>query len=1619
MADALKYEISLEYQQFMQAMDRATQGLKSFGDKFKDVQKYAEQFAEQLKAQLEKVQNTIKKLRDGIDELQNVALKAFTAIVALNSIPIKLFANFEEGMNKIATISSQNTDKIAKDIKDMAASTGTDISVLQEAYYETVSSIGDVAGATEFLRIANMNAKAGFTDTVSAVDALSSILNSYGMNVSETQRLSDLMITTQNLGKTTVDKLAQSYYNVIPTAANLGISFEQISAAMALITSQGTPTASATTQLRQLFVELSKAGSDVADRFKKISGQGFEEFIRGGGNISEALQKLEQNAQKSGLKLKDLFSSVEASNAAIGLAGANAKKYAEFLKAMGESAGATQKAFDELKNGLNFRFAVTLQKLKVLAIDYGETFKNQLGGMFDKIDDIISKFTEWFDLNKEAIRDVSIFAIKVAGLALAFLSLAKAVLWLLTPVGLATVAVFVLAAAWYLNIGGIREKLAGLIEFIKNNPILSMFFGLVAWKVSKLILNFAFALLGKELKILLTELMTEAGLTIGALKIGATGVGLAALAGFAIGVKISIMSGGAKDIQDYLDKVKEGLRLGIEEWKNDKIGIMWGVYEALFGGYGEWVHKIITAQANALKELKEGFLDKIKNTWNDTFKNFVPKVTLSGTFGKSGSFDTGGYTGHGGKYEPAGVVHKGEYVIPAWMTQENPIMISELEKMRRGFDGGGSTDNHISINKTALNKSRIQNEDLKIILELTGQKALDTGHYKQIVEMIGSFEKAVSSTGTLLSTLEGVINAQKKEAEDELNGKTGGVLDPKKKGKEYYDFYKEQNKFFNEEKGLGVSDASSQYYEEYHRFLETSLKRMSDEGQDYSKVSALIKENSDEYLKLLMKESDEKDAKEWDEKINELKKQYAQELYQKKQQVMDSTKNALANAMSTAIESGNITDFKTTLGNNLYDAVKSNLIKAFSESAVYQKMFSKYFEDNPIKFDGTLEEAFTQIQEMLKGAKKEIEGTGLTPDSDSKKDKEKFNSELNNFSNALSTVASQLNNEFLSALNTSVSGVISFMNALATYQLGGTLNSVAGALGMAGAVIGIVQGVQSTFDNKRDSKNDAQIQIFEENTKALEDLGTKMETMTSQFSDVANTIIQNLSSNPTLARTAQSSSTLSNMLNIIDENKSFGKMSFVADYKKDVLIGSDKHRKETFSFGPSIDDYNYDQLKAYREQLNSLNNNSFSAMAQGQNISWDSSDWGDYLMGNTGGIIGKIFGFGDYEFNGIDSSNLETYKANIDTYLKAYEKLITEQKEMFRTSTLESFEGVEKLAENDLREQYRQMFTDMGLDSSKYTADIEEMVKANSILITATDDVRSKWINSMTEGKNAGESILTSMSSYFDKFFKNISSIMYDTIFSDFDATATDYFSKFSEKLVELKKNGNILGGITDYINSTDTTDFLQNLVNTSQISANLDGVFKAFREKLKTLGLTDAEIDNLGIIDSIRQQVIDLAEKAKSALSSALGSALDDGGSLISFKKSLGESIYNSAKESLIAAFSESAVYQEMFAKWFEVKDISFTGNLTTDLATIQGALNSLNTELIKNGLDFSSDDGSDTSTSGTSSSYYSGAGSESSTTTTVNEENYYFDFSGANIYDKEEMKNYIKKVIKETKEV
>ncbi|MDO8972249.1 MAG: hypothetical protein Q7U74_16255, partial [Saprospiraceae bacterium] len=83
-------------------------------------------------------------------------------------------------------------------------------------------------------------------------------------------------------------------------------------------------------------------------------------------------------------------------------------------------------------------------------------------------------------------------------------------------------------------------------------------------------------------------------------------------------------------------------------------------------------------------------------------------------FSQPAGYSKGGYTGDGGKYEPAGIVHKGEYVIPADMLRNPQVasMVAGLENFRQTR----YTITPGAVKATAPPKPSPQGEGLKIAL---------------------------------------------------------------------------------------------------------------------------------------------------------------------------------------------------------------------------------------------------------------------------------------------------------------------------------------------------------------------------------------------------------------------------------------------------------------------------------------------------------------------------------------------------------------------------------------------------------------------------------------------------------------------------------------------------------------------------------------------------------------------------------------------------------------------------------------------------------------------------------------------------------------------------------------
>ncbi|WP_210210763.1 phage tail tip lysozyme [Mesorhizobium sp. YM1C-6-2] len=116
------------------------------------------------------------------------------------------------------------------------------------------------------------------------------------------------------------------------------------------------------------------------------------------------------------------------------------------------------------------------------------------------------------------------------------------------------------------------------------------------------------------------------------------------------------------------------------------------------GGGSSWFQGLMGSFGGAGGAL--GFMNSIS-----------PKATAHILGGFGGLFTDGGFTGFGGKYEPAGLVHRGEFVFDAASTSR--IGVSTLEAMRRmpGFAEGG----YVAANRNTAHANSNGSDRFKII----------------------------------------------------------------------------------------------------------------------------------------------------------------------------------------------------------------------------------------------------------------------------------------------------------------------------------------------------------------------------------------------------------------------------------------------------------------------------------------------------------------------------------------------------------------------------------------------------------------------------------------------------------------------------------------------------------------------------------------------------------------------------------------------------------------------------------------------------------------------------------------------------------------------------------------
>lgn len=415
-------------------VDADTQTFKKTQKEIDDLEKQLKKLEETRDLKVEINKNNLSQIQASLSTMKKMALGVAAGVGAITAALIgttKQAMDFETAFAEVRTLINDMPESGLNQLKqgliDLSKQTGILTGESIPAMYQAISASVPADNVVSFLEVASKNAIGGVTDLQTSVDGLTNILNAYAMETSEVMNVSDLMFETMKRGKTTIGELSRSYFNVIPYAASAGVAFRDISAAMATITAQGTPTSVATTQLRQAIVELSNEGSQVGKTFQSLAGKSFKDFIASGKNLQDALQLLEKKAKASNVGINTLFSSVDAGASVLGLVGNNTQRFTADMEAMANAAGATEEAFKKIDETPAQRLKKIRAQFSAITLEIG----NKLLPTAEKLIAIAEKNMPKISKTIEAVGSVIVGLVKhmnillpiVAGVGAGFLGL--------------------------------------------------------------------------------------------------------------------------------------------------------------------------------------------------------------------------------------------------------------------------------------------------------------------------------------------------------------------------------------------------------------------------------------------------------------------------------------------------------------------------------------------------------------------------------------------------------------------------------------------------------------------------------------------------------------------------------------------------------------------------------------------------------------------------------------------------------------------------------------------------------------------------------------------------------------------------------------------------------------------------------------------------------------------------------------------------------------------------------------------------------------------------------------------------------------------------------------------
>ena len=334
----------------------------------------------------------------GMDVFAGLAIGAVLVFSKITKEVYNFSRKFESAMKEVQTISKavQNNFKgISKEIIDMSKTVPDNAQKLSKALYQIVSAGYDGAEAMDILRTSAELAVATVTDTFTAADALTYVMNAYGIAAGTASQISDKLFTIVKLGKVKMEELGPTISMVTGLAAQAGLAFNELAAIYAEAVKKIQPHI-VSTGIRGILtamLRVSKGTGEAADKAREL-GIEFDIAALKSKGFKQILSEIIVATKGNEGALMELFPNVRGLIGLLAVMTDEGKGFNRTLNEIENSTGATGEAFKIMMETTDNQMAILKNNIMAKLKPLGDSLLGFMNEVASGINEAMSGATD-------------------------------------------------------------------------------------------------------------------------------------------------------------------------------------------------------------------------------------------------------------------------------------------------------------------------------------------------------------------------------------------------------------------------------------------------------------------------------------------------------------------------------------------------------------------------------------------------------------------------------------------------------------------------------------------------------------------------------------------------------------------------------------------------------------------------------------------------------------------------------------------------------------------------------------------------------------------------------------------------------------------------------------------------------------------------------------------------------------------------------------------------------------------------------------------------------------------------------------------------------------------------